>query len=149
MRDAGAYAGSMQIYKDNSVLLNAARTPDIVASIQAFEGLGKFLCESKLTKQELDSIIISTVNEFDLFNSTEKRYVQGIGAKMYYEKYSKADLKRERQEILSTTLDDLKSYAPALEQLITEKQVFIQANQTMIDKSGIKFESIINLDNLK
>jgi len=149
MRDAGAYAGSMQIYNDNGVLLNAARTPDIAATIQVFNGLGKFLRESRLTEEELASIIITTVNDFDLDTSSENGGVQGIGAQMYYKQYSKADLERERQEILSTTLEDLKSYAPALEKLLSGKKIFIQGNQTMIDKSGIKFESIINLDKLK
>lgn len=149
MRDAGAYAGSMQINEDNSVMLNAARTPDIPATLQIFNGLGKFLRESKLTEQELDNIIITTVNDFDLDTSTEDGRVQGIGASMYYKQYTKADLKRERQEILSTTLDDLKSYAPALELLTSEKKIFIQSNQTMIDKSGIKFESIINVDSMR
>ncbi|WP_232696534.1 insulinase family protein [Brevibacillus daliensis] len=149
MRDIGAYGGTMLIGQDKSVTLTAARTPDIAASIQVFNGLGKFLRESNLTQQELDSIIINTVNEFDLYNSTEDGGMQGIGAQMHYEQFSKADLERDRQEILSTTLEDLKAYAHPLEQLISEKKIFIQGNQTMVDQSGIKFESIIDLDKMK
>ena len=104
---------------------------------------------SKLTQLQLDKYIISALGQMDTQIDAESGGLSGIGLQMYYSGTTVNDFKRERQEILSTTVKDIKSYVPVITKLLLEDHKFVKASSSMLKSSDTKFKQIIDLKALK
>ncbi|WP_058302900.1 insulinase family protein [Gorillibacterium timonense] len=135
----GAYGASTSL-TNGTISFAVAGISEIDEALDVFAGAGTYLRDLSMTQRELDSIIISTVNEFDqYYHADSYRFEQEplIGCRM-------DDLKRIRQEMLSTTVDDIKNYAGFLDAMIAQKSVFAVANDETVAKTTFPFECAVN-----
>lgn len=141
----GSYGASVDISTDGSFTLSGARVPDIQAVLTVFEGMGDFLRNLNLTDTELNQFILSSVGEVDDYFY---QWANNFGNDSFIKQYTMEDVENERQQILSTTLDDLKSFADLIDKMIGEKRIFLSANSKQVEQIGFKAKETQNIKTL-
>lgn len=135
----GAYGASAS-FTNGKIIFSVAGISDIDKALKVFAESGDYLRSLSMTQKELDSIIISTLNQFDqYYNADNYRFEQKplIGCTI-------DDWKKIRQDILSTTVDDIKNYAGFIDAMTAQKSVFAVTNSETAAKAAFPFECSVN-----
>lgn len=139
----GAYGAYVDLDNSN-VTFCTYGIDDIDKALKVFAGCGDYLRNLSMTQKELDSIIIRTLMEFDeRYNSNYYRFENEA-----LEHYTLEDLKTIRQEILNTTVDDIKNYADFIDILTAQKSIFVITNSENANKISLPFECIVDPSSL-
>lgn len=114
----GAYGTRVTVY-NNSITFSTAGLKNLEVAIDTWGGMGDFLRSIEMTQEELDAIILSAVKEYDEWlNDT------AYGARMALCNKTPADVERVRDEILSATVEDIRSYADFIDALIAQNRLY-------------------------
>lgn len=145
MRGLGAYGAHITVDTDGSYVLSIGKSPDIHKSLDTIYGIKDFVKSSNLTQSELDNYIISCVNVWDgWFDISEGNQV-GFAKDMQLRGYSQDDILKARNEMLSTTVDDILSLIDTIDFTRCEN-VFLKSNKVVLEDSGLKFDNVIEMN---
>ena len=94
-----------------------------------------------MTKEEMDNYIISTIGRMDKPAETpyneaylmHNRILSGITKEMHQQR---------RNEILATTVEDVKEFAAMLKKLVENGCICVVGNETKIEKNRDVFDSV-------
>lgn len=136
--------GAGVCFENDNVTFHAAGVNDIEKALKVFSGSGDYLRNLSMTQKELDSIIISTLNEFDEDNNAECYRFE----KEQLNNYTLEDLKTIRKDILNTTVDDIKKYADFMDKVTAKKNIFVVENNKKASKISFPFEYVVDSSNL-
>ena len=120
---------------DNTGMTTAvAGISDIDLAVEVWRGMGDYLRNLDITQSELDAFIIPLVKEYDeYYNDSD------YGAIMQLTGKTPEDIKRVRDEILSTTVEDLKGYADFVDELVRQDRVFAVLGKEAADSAEFDF----------
>lgn len=141
----GAYGATATVFTDGGFYMSAARTPNLPAVDEVLQGAGDFLRNLTLTDGELDQFIIAAVSALD---DEFLEWCNNFGRESAVDQYTLDEVKKERQEILSTTVEDIRSFADTVDNMVSQERRFILASQDQIDRSGFQANVTENLDHL-
>ena len=129
----GAYGAGMNV--DGSTLVCAvAGLKDIDLAVQIWSGMGNFLRNLEMTQKELDGMIVSAINEFDEWEANTEN-----GAFLALSGKTAEDIKQVRREMLSTTVEDVKSYADFVDDMAAQNRIFAVLGKDAADKAKFEF----------
>ncbi|MGD8456416.1 MAG: insulinase family protein [Anaerolineales bacterium] len=120
----GAY-GVFIVFDSNAGTLNyiSYRDPNLIETLDNYDGTPTFLDKLQISDSELTKAIIGAIGEMDTHQlpdakgySTLVRYLTG---------YTDKERQEIRDEVLSTTVDDFKTFGKALEKVIDNGQVVV------------------------
>jgi len=139
----GAYGG-FAIMDDTGLLTFASyRDPNLKKTVENYMGASQFLTELKLDERELRRLIIGTISERDYpLNPGQKGYV---AVRRYLRGDSLEKLQQERDEILATTLEDLKGYAKMVKDVMDQNILCVVGNEKKIEEDKALFKKILPL----
>lgn len=130
----GAYGCGIRFY-DGSMTSSVAGLQDIDFAITLWQGMGDFLRNLKMTQNELNSFIISAVQEYDSWDYTESEY----GANFALTDKSPERCDEIRNEMLTTTVDDIKSYADFVDNAVSQMRIFAVLGKNAADSAKFDF----------
>ena len=141
----GAYGGGMWVYPDRTMLMYSFRDPYIKETLQVFEEAGDFLARFEPSKKEMELYLIGTMANLDLSSAPLSR------GRYYFNKVlSGGDLQeinRIRKEVLSTTPEMIRSYAPLFRKMTGQGIYSVYGNEKQIrDVEGETFSKVIQVD---
>jgi Zn-dependent M16 (insulinase) family peptidase len=139
----GAYGSNINFWKSG---MTSAVTglADIDFALGIWEGMGDYLRNLNMTQKELDAFIVSAVQEFDEWEYRESEN----GADMALSEKSPDECEKIRDEMLSTTVDDLKEYAETIDSFVAQKRVFAVLGKNAADSADFDFAYYGNADTL-
>lgn len=139
----GAYGASFGILKSGDLFLSSYRDPHIERTLNTFDQVGKYLSSLDLSQREIEKHIIGSISSKDipysdavLANSADTMYFNGLTSE---------DLQRERDEILSVSLDSLKNCAEVLDASMEKDNFCVIGNEDQIKRNGALFNEITYL----
>ena len=132
----GAYGAGISFYgNDCTMTSSTAGLADLDVAVQVWQGMGDYLRNLKMTQKELDAIIVATVfgyDEWDYMQSESGASMFLTGSKVdKYDKY--------RNEMLSTTVQDLKNYADFVDELVAQNRIFAVVSKAEAEQSKVDF----------
>lgn len=136
----GAYGAMMMIDNSGSVYFVSYRDPHIEKTLNVYNTVADHLQNLTLTKKEITRLIIGTMSDLDMPLPV---YAKGRRILRCY--YNDADyeyLCNMRKNILSTTLNDIKSTASIIDDAVNKKAICAAAGQAMIDAGKDLFSDI-------
>ncbi len=136
----GAYA--FADLKGNLTMLSY-RDPNLAKTLEVYKQVPKFISDIKLSDQELQKYIIGTIKEFDTPKTNKQK-----GASMmtrYIINYSLDDRNEVRKQVLATTVDKMKSYAPKFRQIVENNLISVAGTKEKIEKNKNAFDQIIKV----
>ncbi|HEY8891136.1 MAG TPA: insulinase family protein [Clostridium sp.] len=136
----GAYGGAIRFTK-GEVLLYSYRDPNLKETLNTFNEVVKFLKNFKADEKEMTNYIIGTIGSMD---NLAGPYSKGmLGDNMYFTGITHNDVQRLRDEVLSTTQEDIRNFANLLEGVIKQNLHCVVGSETKVNENKDLFDRII------
>jgi Zn-dependent M16 (insulinase) family peptidase len=139
----GAYGG-FAIMDDSGLLAFASyRDPNLKKTVENYLGAGRFLADLKLEERDLRRLIIGTISDWDRpLNPDQKGYA---AVQRVLKGDTLAMLQKERDEILGTTVEDLKGFAKMVEQVMAQNILCVVGSEKKIAEDKEMFKKVLPL----
>lgn len=140
----GAYGCNIR-FNEGSMTSAVTGLADIDFAVELWQGMGDYLRSMNMTQEELNSFIVSAVQEYD-----EWEYMSSEnGANVALKNKSADECEKIRNEMLETTVDDIKGYADFIDELVNQKRVFAVLGKSAADSAKFDFAYYGNGDTLE
>ena len=133
----GAYGG-FSVFDQKSGLYNylSYRDPNVLATLENYDGTAQFLKDLELSDEELTKVIIGAIGGMDSYHlpdakgyTSMARYLTGI---------TDEALQKYRDEVLATTQDDFKAFATMLGRASNAGHVVVLGSEDAIKEANEK-----------
>jgi presequence protease len=131
----GAYDGFSQFDQRSGVFTYLSyRDPNLLATLDTFDAAATFLSELELSEAELNKAIIGAIGKLDAYQLPDAK---GFTSLMHY-LTDNTDAARQqfRDEVLSTTAKDFKSFGEVLAAVKEEGEVVVLGAQEAINQAN-------------
>jgi len=136
----GAYGGFSIFAKNGLVLLNSYRDPNLKGTLATYDAIPEYLDKLDFSDKEITKYIIGTISAIDKpFTPSQKG---NIAVQNYFELTGKKDIQRDRDEILNTTLYDIKEMKKMMADVLKKNAFCVYGNDEKIQSQKELFGSI-------
>ncbi|MTV49990.1 insulinase family protein [Heliobacillus mobilis] len=139
----GAYGAFSQIDDGGTISLCSVDDPNVKETIDVYAQTGEFLRRFQPGEQEMTSYIIGAIGVMDdLLEPWEKgrvaaaRYIRGL---------RQQDIQQVREEILSTSPQDIRNFAPLMDAFRRARNLTVVGNGEKIMQNQDSFDSVVDI----
>lgn len=139
----GAYGCWMEVSRDGNIAFMSYRDPSLVQTVKVYDEACSFLENADYSKEDMEKFIIGTIGNLDRplppdikGERAVENYIRGIS----YE-----DIQRERDELLSTTLEDIKCFRNMIKEGMEQNYFCVAGNEGRIKENKDMFDKITML----
>ena len=136
----GAYGCYMNLSNDGNVSLYSYRDPNLLRTIKVYDYTHSFLEKINYSKEDMEKFIIGTVGQTYRPLTPDKK--GEAATKNYICNISFEELQQERDEILSTTVEEVKAYAELFDIGMKENYCCVVGNEGKIKEAKEIFNNI-------
>ena len=139
----GAYGAGISFNSKGDVSTFSYRDPNLVDTLKVYDGLGDYLKNVKLDKEDITTYVIGTMNKLDPpLTASQKGQ---IGLSRYITNLEYEDVKRQMDEVLSTTEKQIKEYGSLLEEITKQDYICVFGNEDKIKENKEVFLNLVQL----
>jgi len=139
----GAYGGFANLARSGNIVLVSYRDPNVQKTLTAYDGICDYIGSFEASDREMTKYIIGTISDLD---SPLTPSMKGDRATAYYIRgISEEQRQKEREEVLSTKVADIKSFEALLSDVIKENYFCVLGNETKLKENKDIFTSLVNV----
>ncbi|MCX7709763.1 MAG: insulinase family protein [Clostridia bacterium] len=138
----GAYGGAAILNDTGNMGFVSIRDPRLTETLDVFKKAGEFLKNLKLDDRAMTDYIISTIGTMDAPMSPDSK--GKLSDFNYLRGKTQQDIQKERNEILSTKLEDIRNYAEMVSGIMKQDYYIVIGNENKIKENEKLFEKIMN-----
>ncbi|MDR0338267.1 MAG: insulinase family protein [Planctomycetaceae bacterium] len=137
----GAYGGGFSADRSGVFSLWSYRDPHLKRTVDIYEGVANYLEKLELSDEELTKAIIATIGSLDkpLTPADKGNRV----AAMQLSGLTQEDIQRERDEVLSTTVEDLRKFASMFREGMKQNNICVFGNEEKLKEENNLFKNTI------
>lgn len=139
----GAYGAMTSINSNGNVMFLSYRDPKLKETLQVFDGTADFLKNFDADEREMTKYIIGTISNIDM--PLTPQMTGNIAQSLYFKKYSQEQRQKVRDEILSTTPEDIRKLAPAIEAAMKENNICVFGNEAVLEENKDVFDKLTRI----
>ncbi len=139
----GAYGGISMISPNGNFIFASYRDPNLEKTFENYNGAVEFFINFNVDESEMTRFIIGTIARMD--NPLTPKQEGDRAFKYFIEKISKEELQKERDEILLTNQEDIRSFAKLIEDMLSQKYFCVYGNEDKVNESKNLFDSVIKV----
>jgi Zn-dependent M16 (insulinase) family peptidase len=110
------------------------RDPNLLSTLQAYDGAGGFLRDLDLSQSELTKAIITAIGDMDTYRLPD---AQGYTSMLrYLTGVSDEERQQLRDEVLSTTVEDFRAFGDVLEGVKTQGRIVVLGSAGAVQAAG-------------
>ena len=136
----GAYGGFSIFSQNGLILFNSYRDPNLKVTLDNYDEITNYINELNFSEDEVAKYIIGTIASID--NPYTPSQKGNIAIQNYLERTSKEDVQRDRDEILSTTLSDIKGMKKMMADVLSKNAFCVYGNEEKIQSQKNLFKSL-------
>jgi Zn-dependent M16 (insulinase) family peptidase len=145
----GAYGANIGI-ENGSVILSSYRDPNLKETIDTFDKIPEYLRNFKADEKQMNNYIIGAAGRVDnstgMLNSLIGPAADGIIADgLYLTGVKQSDMQKEREELVSTTAEDIRNFAPVMDAVLKQNYLCVVGGETQIEQNKENFMVIKNV----
>ncbi|MCY6957264.1 insulinase family protein [Clostridium brassicae] len=145
----GAYGTSMDLNNSN-VIFSSYRDPNLKETLDIIDGIPEYLSKFDASEQEMTNFIIGTIGKMDAANNFINSMLGPAGDAMiadslYISETKQEDMQKEREEIISTTAEDIRNFAKVIDTLLKQDYLCVVGGETKIKENQNNFAVIKSL----
>lgn len=137
----GAYGGFTGFGPSGDAYFGSYRDPNLKETLENYDASPKFLDEFEADESEMTRFIIGTISRMDRPTTASQR--GDISVRRYFTNTSKEDIQKTRNEVLATTIEDVKSYKPMVQDILDQNAICVYGNADKIKENKDLFNEII------
>ncbi|MBU1063189.1 insulinase family protein, partial [bacterium] len=120
------------------------RDPNLGNTLKIYSETPDFLENFNADETEMTRYIIGTISGIDQPKTPSQ---QGNAAVNYYfENINREDLQRERNEVLSTSVDDIRNMKKFVEDVLAQDAFCVYGNEEILQQNSAIFKNLIKLN---
>jgi len=137
----GAYGGGFSADINGVFSLLSDRDPHLKRTADVYKGVPDYLENRELTGEDLTKALMDTIGGLDkpLTPSDKGGRVMG----MLLSGLTQEDVQRERDEVLATTVEDLRRFAPMFREGMKQNNICVFGSETKLTEEKDLFKTII------
>lgn len=139
----GAYGSSMQMDRSGIYSFLSFRDPNVAGTLNVYDKVSEYVKNFNEDEQGMTKFIIGTISGQDRPLSDREKGEQSDFH--YFSGVTFTDLVKERQEILSTTADDIRGYAGLMKEMVDKGVACVVGNKDKINEGKEAFQKITEL----
>jgi len=141
----GAYGGFANLVRSGNIVFVSYRDPNLQETLTAYDGICDYIGNFEASDREMTKYIIGTISELD---SPLTPSMKGERATAYYIRgITEEQRQKEREEVLNTKSEDIKSFKALLNDVIKEDYFCVLGNETKIKDNKDIFTNLVNVFN--
>ena len=137
----GAYGGGLTADMNGVFSLWSFRDPHLKRTVEVYAGIADHLEKLELSEEELTKALIATIGSLDKPLTPSEKGSRVIG--MMLSGITQEDIQQERDEILSTNLDDLRAFAPMFRKGMEQNNITVFGNEAKLAEESDLFKATI------
>ena len=137
----GAYGGGFSADMNGVFSLWSFRDPNLRRTVEVYAGVAEHLETLNLTDEELAKALIATIGSLDKPMTPSEKGGRVIG--MLLSGLTQEDIQRERDEVLATTLADLRGFAKMFQDGMAQNNITVFGNETKLNEESDLFKTVI------
>ena len=139
----GAYGGFAGFGPSGNVYFASYRDPNLSESLENYDATPIFLETFDVDEQEMTRFIIGTIANIDGPTTASQRGSRAVSN--YFEKTTQKEAQEERDAILSTTVEDIKSFKKLVQDVLNENAICVYGNDQKIQENEKLFDTTFNV----
>lgn len=140
----GAYGAGISIDRTGHLITYSYRDPNLKETIEAYDSMGDYIRNLNLTKNDLTTFIIGTISRID--PATTPHMKGQIATSRFISNLTQEDIQRNRDEILSTRVKDIKNCIDILESSMKQNYICALGNENKIRENRELFNNLVQLN---
>lgn len=128
---------------DGDVYFTSYRDPNLKETNQVYENIPEFLKNFTADERDITKNIIGTISTLDTPLTPQAKGSRSLSH--YFAGLSYEDLKREREEIINVTQEDIRALAGLIQAVIDEGIICVIGNESKIEANSELFGEVKNL----
>ena len=139
----GAYGAFARFDRNGNMFFASYRDPNLKETLNVYDEAGKYISRFDADEREMTKYIIGTVNGLD-FPLTPS--MKGERAIAYYLSHiTQEDIQKEREEVLSTTKEDIQSLGKVIDDVMKQDYFCAIGNEQKIKDNDNIFGKLVNV----
>jgi Zn-dependent M16 (insulinase) family peptidase len=140
----GAYGGQCMFDRySGGFTFVSYRDPNLLGTLDTYDRTANFLRDADINDAELTRNIIGTIGELDTYRLPDAKGFTSM--QRYLIGDSDEARQRMREEVLSTTPGDIRSFADALAQLAAQGRVVVLGSEQAIEAANAERQSFLSV----
>jgi len=139
----GAYGGFTGFSPSGDAFFGSYRDPNLKETIENYDASPKFLNEFEADDNEMTRFIIGTISRMDRPTTASQR--GSIAVRRYFSKTTIDDLKKERAEVLTSTIEDVKGMEKMVNDILDQDAICVYGNTDKINENKDLFDEVIKI----
>lgn len=140
----GAYGGFASFNAYGAAWLMSYRDPHLRETLETYDKTPLFLENFAADEKAMTRFIIGTIARIDQPKTTSNKGRTAV--QYYFEKITPEMLRKEREEILSTTADDIRNMSKMVEDVLSQNIYCVYGNEDKIRENQQLFTALLSLE---
>ena len=137
----GAYSVGIRFARSGNILA----VSNLNETLNVFDSIAQYINDLDINQERLNMFIIGAISDFDKATTP---YMKGeLATGNYLCNISQLDIQHEREEILNTTLNDIKSLADMIYRIMQRNYYCVLGNDNTIKENKGLFNNLVQLIN--
>lgn len=141
----GAYGAMANITRAGNLVFVSYRDPNLKNTLQAYDEAYEYIKEFKVSDREMTKYIIGTISNLDTPLTPQAKGEKSVT--MHIRGITKADRQKEREEVLSTKIDEIEGYSDIVNKVMDKDFIAVVGNEKEIKENKDIFKNLINVFN--
>ncbi|WMM25491.1 insulinase family protein [Tissierella sp. MB52-C2] len=139
----GAYGVGISFEKTGHMTTFSYRDPNLKETISVYDNMSDYVANLSLNESELIQYIIGTISRLE---PAMTPHMKGqLETSRYISNITQEDIQKIRDEVLSTNLEDIKTFAPLLADTMKQNYLCVLGNDSKIKDNKELFNNLIKL----
>ncbi len=139
----GAYGGFAGFSESGNVYFASYRDPNLSETIDNYNNTPTYLDEFEADDKEMTRYIIGTISRMDGPMTPSQKGSRAV--RYYFEQTTAEELKAERQEVLATTVEDIKGMKKMVEDILEQDAICVYGNEEKVKENAELFGEVVNI----
>ncbi len=137
----GAYGASYVLRRNGDIFFFSYRNPNLIRTFSIYKKTPEFLKSFKT--ESIDKFIIGVIGGLDKPLTVSMKGEKSL--QMYLCDITDEDFQKERDEVLSTTVEDLRGFSSLIEDLLKTEYYCVLGNEGEIKRNKKLFNSLVTV----
>ena len=139
----GAYGGFSSFASNGQIVFGSYRDPNLKESLDNYDAIPEYLSKLNIDDKDMTRYIIGTIAGLD--NPLTASQKGDIAVRYYIEKILLEEVQRERDEVISTNLENIKAMKNMVADILDQKVICVYGNEEKIQSQKELFGKIEKL----
>jgi presequence protease len=140
----GAYGGYSIFSPSGFTAFASYRDPNLNQTLDTYQKTADFIKNFTADEKEMTQFIIGAISDLDQPLSVAER-----GNKAFSDYFSQLDAayyQRERDEVLSTKVEDIRSYSGMIQDIMNQQVICVYGNSDILEKEVALFKTLLRVE---